>query len=144
MARIYGNALLVVESNSLESSQEGASQYILEELNQRYRNMYVRVARDNATGMGLQQKVGFHTNRATKAAAITALIAAVRKGVYIEHDYRACNEMATYELQVNGGYAARRGYNDDILMTRAIGLYVIGSLPPLRYGADTISMADLR
>lgn len=131
VARIYCNALLVIESNSLESAQEGASQYILEELNSRYRNLYVRIPRDKSGDTHPQPRVGFHTNRTTKAAVITGLIAAVRRGDYIEHDYRACNEMATYELQRNGSYAARRGYHDDILMTRAIGLYVISTLRPL-------------
>lgn len=144
IARIYGNALLVVESNSLESGREGESQYILEELNQRYRNMYVRVTRDSATGLVVQSRVGFHTNRATKAAAVTALIAAVRDGGYTERDHMACDEMATYELQENGGYAARHGCNDDVLMTRAIGLYVIGSLPPLRGDTNTISILKSR
>lgn len=130
MARAYGDALLVVESNSLESGASGSdSLFILEDLNQRYHNMYVREVRDNSGFDGLSLKVGFHTNRATKAAAVTALIAALRDGSYIERDRDALNEMAVYELQPSGGYAARRGYHDDLLMTRAIGLYVIASLP---------------
>ena len=37
---------------------------------------------------------------------------------------------AVYELKESGNYGARQGCHDDILMTRAIALYVIDSLPP--------------
>ncbi len=41
----------------------------------------------------------------------------------------ACDELATYELTSSGAYAAHKGFHDDLLMTRAIGLYVISTLP---------------
>jgi len=48
----------------------------------------------------------------------------VRDGAYIERCNEACNELATYEQLPNGSYAAKAGCHDDILMTRAIALYV--------------------
>ena len=132
VARAYGDALLIIESNSLESGASAdSSLYILEELNQRYNNLYVRMPRDNAEGDQWSCKVGFHTNRATKGAAITALIAALRDEAYIERDARALDEMAVYEQRPGGSFGARRGYHDDLLMTRAIALYVIPTLPTL-------------
>ncbi|MCM1292032.1 MAG: hypothetical protein NC111_04320 [Bacteroides sp.] len=128
VARAYANALLVVESNSLESSSDPHTQYILEELHNRYRNMYVRSYRDSSGKTLRDSRVGFHTNRATKAAAITNMISAVRRATFIERDHSACDEMATYELLDSGGYAARTGYHDDMLITRAIGLYIINHL----------------
>lgn len=129
MGRIYGDALLAVESNTLESAAEGASQYILEELRAGYRNLYVRMPKDTTYDPSPLPRVGFHTNRSTKSLIITGLIAAVRDGRYRELDSGTCNELATYELRENGSYAARPGFHDDLLMTRAIGLYIISGLP---------------
>lgn len=86
---------------------------------------------------------GFHTNRATKAAMIDHLIAAVRSGGYIEHDAEACNELASYSCLPNGSYAARRGKHDDILMTRAIALYVLDTdyTPRREFSAEDIRRA---
>ena len=112
IGRFYNNALLVVESNTLES---GTGLYILERLSYTYPNLYRR----EREGV---RRVGFHTNRATKEAAITTLLAAVRDGTYIERDTMACDELLTYEQAPDGSYAAKPGNHDDILMTRAIAL----------------------
>ena len=128
MSRVYGNALLVIESNTLESATEGAAQYILEDLNATYRNLYIRTSRDSSGDASHSARVGFHTNRSTKAAIITNLIGYVRNCGYVERDSDACNELATYELLPSGSYAAHKGFHDDMLMTRAIALYVIATM----------------
>lgn len=130
MARAYADALLVIESNSLESSPSESSQYLLEQLNERYPNMYVRQSRDRARDAAFETRVGFHTNRSTKAAVIANLIRMVREGLYEERCHDTLNEMLVYEVDNSGCYAAKRGYHDDLLMTRAIALYVIHTLPP--------------
>ncbi len=114
MGRYYNDALLVVESNSWESSSEGQGSYILSTLADCYPNLY---RRESAAP-------GFHTNQRTKPAVIANLIALVRDGGYIERDNDACDELLQYEQLADGGFAARRGCHDDILMTRAIALYV--------------------
>jgi len=116
LAKHYNDALLVVESNTLtnEAARAGQSDYILQEVNRVYGNVYLREGR----------KLGFHTNVKTKGIAIAHLIAAVRDGTYIERDLDAVNEMRDYEDH-NGKYSARPGKHDDILMTRAIGLYLL-------------------
>ena len=114
MGRYYNDALLVVESNTWESSSEGHGAYILDTLADSYPNLYRREG----------GAAGFHTNRSTKPAVIANLIALVRDGGYIEHDNDACDELLQYEQLADGGFAARRGCHDDILMTRAIALYV--------------------
>lgn len=128
----YGRALLVIESNSLESggvaAADDASMYILGELRTVYPRLYVRRARER-TGVAFESRPGFHTNRRTKVAAISALIAAVRERGYIERSAAALDEMLTYEVDRRGAYNARAGYHDDILMTRAIALYVISQTP---------------
>lgn len=116
LAKYYNDALLVVESNTLtnEAARAGESDYILEKVLHVYGNVYRRES----------GRLGFHTNGKTKRKAISALIAALRDDKYVERDIEAVNEMRFYE-EHNGRYAARAGKHDDILMTRAIGLYLM-------------------
>ncbi|MCM1522646.1 MAG: hypothetical protein NC039_08350 [Muribaculaceae bacterium] len=123
MAGWYNNALLVVESNTLESDMAGEGQFILERLSDSYRNLYHRPSGDGSGAW----RVGFHTNRSTKAAIIANLVEAVRDRLYTERDSEACNELLQYEQQPGGGYAAAQGCHDDLLMTRAIALWVHAS-----------------
>ncbi len=116
-ARYYRNALLVVESNTLEteSGDCDAGEYILDTIGRRYGWLYRRA----------NKKPGFQTNRHTKPRAIYALIKAVRERGYIERDQEAINEMATYERKDKGRFEAMQGHHDDIVMTRAIALAVL-------------------
>ena len=120
LARLYDNALLVVESNTLETatSEGDGSRYIMHVIGRSYGNMYCR----------RQGKPGFQTNVHTKQQVIYGLIAAVRDGRIVERDHEALNELNCYELKPNGSYGAIRGRHDDILMTRAIGLHFVERL----------------
>lgn len=138
IAKWYNNALLVVESNTLETEESDAGM-ILELLAQHYRDTYVRRSLDTLT-QHETTRVGFHTNRNTKALIIDNLLGLVRDGGYVERDEMALNELASYEKQRNGGYGARQGCHDDILMTRAIGLYVISTLPKSTLEPDDMPM----
>ncbi len=117
IARYYRNARLVIESNTLETEQTGADagEYILEEIGRNYKMLYFRQP----------GKPGFQTNVKTKRRAIYELVKMVRLQGYVERDNDAVNEMATYEQAPNGKFAAMRGHHDDILMTRAIALYLL-------------------
>lgn len=129
IARHYNYALLVIESNTLEAEEtDGANLFVLSRLAERYSNVYRRQSFDRDTGT-MGTRVGFHTNRATKALVISALIEAVRDGLYTERDTGACDELLTYEQRPNGSYAARSGCHDDILMTRALALHALHSAP---------------
>lgn len=112
MARRYNGALLVLESNTIE--HEGHAMFMLERLRARYNNLYFREG----------SRLGFHTNASTKQLIITNLMVAVRQGLYIERDNAACDELLAYEQHPNGSYGAKTGSHDDILITRAIALYV--------------------
>jgi hypothetical protein len=132
IAAWYNNALLVIESNTLETENtEGDnSLYILSRLRRHYSNLYIRGAESEFESTS--RRIGFHTNRATKSLIINDLIARVRDGQYIERDNDACDELAVYQLRPDGSTGAREGCHDDILMTRAIALYVIrDARPPL-------------
>lgn len=123
IGRFYNTALLVVESNSLESDS-GTGIFMLQQLDDRYPNLYRRY--NAADPLHPEQaRIGFHTNRQTKEIAISTLIQAVRDGKYTERDNDACNEFLTYERTPTGSYAAKPGCHDDILMTRAIALQVL-------------------
>lgn len=123
IARFYNQAMLVIESNTLETEHEGDTAFILEQVAEVYPNLYYRTQYDHA-GAPLSTRPGFHTNRSTKGLCIETLMQAVRDGTYLERCTLACDELATYERHPNGSYAARAGAHDDILMTRAIALYV--------------------
>ena len=135
LATWYCEALLVIESNTLESeasdtsTEGGSGECLLSRIGRAYNNMYRRVAPDTISAMP-SNRIGFHTNRATKSLAISELIARVRDGTYIERSHRAIDEMAMYQLRPNGTYEAARGHHDDLLMTRAIALYITAMDPP--------------
>lgn len=124
--RLWGNALVVFESNTFESENiEGdPGLYILSQVKRYYPNIYHR-----RTDEGTGKKIGFHTNRATKSMIINGLIAKVREHAYIERDEGALNELLTYQVKNNGSYGAQEGCHDDMLMARAIALHVASGMP---------------
>lgn len=128
IGRWYRNAFLVIESNTLESNCHD-NMFVLERMKDAYPNMYMRQASSFDSPEGGGQRIGFHTNRSTKAMLISQLIEAVRDGMYIERDQNACNEYLTYEQRQDGSYGAKAGYHDDILMTRAMAVWAAAHLP---------------
>ena len=125
MARFYNNALLIIESNTLETeSAADCNLFVLSRLAGRYHNLYMREGFDTATGTPTR-RVGFHTNRATKSLIVAELIEAVRDGAYVERDPCACDEFMTYEQLPNGSFAAKSGCHDDIVITRALAIHAL-------------------
>lgn len=126
IAAYYQNALLVIESNTLETEHDDSehSAYILDTLSRYYNNLYARQSPPDSIGQKPPSRWGFHMNRATKALVIDAQKNALREGSYIEHDTQACYEHDVYERKSNGSYGAMEGHHDDILITRCIGNYI--------------------
>lgn len=131
VAAYYNNALLVIESNTLETHDrermiEGGDQslYILSQISSVYHNLYARRQSEDEIRQGLPRKYGFHTNIATKPMVISTLIKAVREKLYTERDRGCLDEFLCYERKPNGAYGATVGNHDDRLMTRAIGLHI--------------------
>lgn len=131
VARYFDNALLVVESNTLEHTDAVSGLGILKMVAGEYRNIYRRPAFDEITNRPTQ-KIGFHTNRATKLMLIAGLQSDIREGAFRENFRDAVDEFATYEEPRQGVFAARVGCHDDMLMARAIALQVARSLPEPR------------
>ena len=125
IATYYNNALLVIESNTLETDGTDGdhTEYILDQISDIYPNLYARTPADKIRE-GAPIRWGFHTNKATKTMIIDNMISLLRDEQYIERDQEACNEFDLYEKKDNGSWGAIDGHHDDILMTRLIGLYV--------------------
>ena len=122
----YHNALLVVESNSLESRSLGVLERVA---NDGYTNFYRRRSLDRVSGRE-EERYGFHTNVSTKSAAIVDLQILLRDGLLIEHSLSALEEIAAYQHHPDGTCGAPIGSHDDLVMTRAIAAYVHRQLPP--------------
>lgn len=131
IAAYYDNALLVIESNTLETKDrdrivEGGdqSEFILNQIKGAYDNLYARKQSEADIIAKVPRKYGFHTNVSTKPMIISTLVKVVREQLYVERDERALDELRTYERKQNGSYGAIQGKHDDLLMTRAIGLHI--------------------
>ncbi|MDE6633056.1 MAG: terminase, partial [Muribaculaceae bacterium] len=130
IAKWYGEALLVIESNTLETRDPDRyvdgdqSGFILNQIRDSYPNLYARRQSPEDILEGKPRKYGFHTNTATKPMVISNLVRVVREGLYIERDEGCIDEYLTYERRPNGSYGAVTGKHDDMLMTRAIGLHI--------------------
>lgn len=130
IASFYDNALLVIESNTLETRDKqhdvdgDQSAFILVQIKNVYKNLYARRQSEDDIRNHRPVRYGWHTNVGNKATLISSLVRCVRDELYIERDERALNEYIVYEKKKNGAYGAKVGYHDDLLMARAIGLYI--------------------
>jgi hypothetical protein len=130
IASLYDNALLVIESNTLETHDRerqvdgDQSLFILNLIKDVYPNLYARKQSEEDIRTSQPRKYGFHTNVATKPMIISTLTKVIREGAYVERDVRCCDEYNTYERRQNGSFGAIVGKHDDLLMTRAIGLHI--------------------
>ncbi len=130
IAAFYDNALLVIESNTLETHDKerqvdgDQSEFILNQIKDVYPNLYARKQSEADIREGLPKKYGFHTNIATKPMIISTLVKVIRENMYVERDARCLDEYLCYEKKPNGSFGAIVGKHDDLLMTRAIGMHI--------------------
>lgn len=119
IAAFYHNALLVIESNTLETDNFGGDpgNYILNRIIDHYPNFYYRT--DLTTGT---TRIGFHTNRSSKLQLVNNMIALVREAAYIERDTEAIDELAVFRKN-GASFGALDGHHDDIVMSRALALF---------------------
>lgn len=144
ISKMYCNALLVVENNSLDTNDSEGEHHltVLDEIVKFYNRLYARTEPDKVR-QNIPIKYGFHTNRQTKPMVIDELNGVLREGAYIERDLRACDEMDTYEIKKDGTYGAVDGCKDDLVMTTAIGVWICFKFLPLPKpivkGSNTVS-----
>lgn len=129
VAKYYCDALLVVESNSLNRFQtEGNfTSTVLDIISHVYPNLYYR---DDPTKIkeGLPTHYGFQTGR-NKSELVSIMTTGLREMGFIERDQRMLDECGWYELKQDGSYGAIDGQHDDIYMSSAINLWVSSKLP---------------
>ena len=140
IAKYYDNALLVIESNTLETRDKqrdvdgDASDFILNQIKNCYTKLYERTPDNENIVEGAPHKYGFHTNVKTKVTIILNLQHVVREQLYVERDEMCLHEYSVYEKNIQtSAYGAIAGEHDDILMTRAIGMYICFCEMPLPY-----------
>lgn len=149
VAAFYDNALLVIESNTLETKDrnhdvEGdQSEFILNQIKGVYENLYARKQSEQDIIDKKPIKYGFHTNVSTKPKVISTLVRVIRDGLYVERDGRCLDEYLSYEKE-NGSYNAVVGKHDDLLMTRAIGLHICFKEMPMPALIDLKARANMK
>lgn len=139
IAQWYGNALLAIESNTLETKDavriqdNGADHFftVIDELAGVYPNLYMRSVAPEVAGDGVTRRYGWHTNVRTKYLAYDQSRASIRDGEFVEHDMRCCDEMDWLEKKPNGSLGAIVGQHDDLIDTTAIALYISTREMPL-------------
>ena len=130
IAKYYNNALLVIESNTLETHDKerdvdgDQSHFILNQIRDVYDNLYARKQSEEEIRQQVPKRYGFHTNISTKPMIISTLTKVIRENLYTERDKRCLDEYLDYEKKPNGAFGAIVGAHDDLLMTRAIGLHI--------------------
>ena len=130
VAAYYDNALLVIESNTLETKDKDRvvdgvqAPFILDQIKDVYPNLYARKQSAEAIAEGAPKHYGWHTNVSTKPMIISTLVKVIRKQMYVERDERCIDEYLFYERKKNTSFGAIVGKHDDLLMTRAIGLHI--------------------
>lgn len=127
ISTFYNNALLVIEKNTIDTNTE-YSKVLLSEIGKVYSNLYHTVSIDKIKGTK-RITWGWHTNSSTKPVIVANMQAALRDNLYYERNKNACNEMDTYELKEDGTFGAADKCHDDLVMTRAIGLFVSSKMP---------------
>ena len=125
LATYYDNALLVVESNTLDTKKNSEGNHfntILTTIADYYPNLYRRTKAEQLVKGG-PIRYGFHTNPSTKPMICDFQLFVLRDDLYIERCAEAVDEHSTFEIKQNGELGAVEGNRDDRHITRAIGNY---------------------
>lgn len=134
IAKFYDNALLVIESNTLETrDKKTAEAYtgtgyhfytVLNELQDTYDNLYMREGpADKITGLPTM-KIGWHMNKVSKYTAYDRYTYVCREKMFIEHDDYAADEAGYLEVKRDGQIGNIDGEHDDVQDTCAVAAYV--------------------
>ena len=125
IATYYNNALLVIESNTIETHTIDYFRTVLVEIKDFYRNLYKRAANNTSDDSSKIERYGWSTNSSSKPQICSMLKMCLREGLYYERCKEAVDEMKTFEEKPDGTMGAVEGCHDDRVITRAIGMYFI-------------------
>ena len=122
----YNNALLVIESNTIDSSKEDRFRAVLDEIKNYYPNLYKRpIVNKQDVGNTGGFRYGWNTNHASKEEIMADLDWAIREGMYVERCNEAVDEMTIFERHADGslGNVPGKGNHDDRVITRGLGVH---------------------
>lgn len=126
LATYYDNALLVIESNTIDSSKEDRFRAVLDEIKDYYPNLYKRpIVNKQDVGNTGGFRYGWNTNHSSKEEIMADLDWAMREGMYVERCDEAVDEMAIFERHADGslGNVEGKGNHDDRVITRGMGVH---------------------
>jgi len=129
VAKWYNGALLVIESNTMESMDAERNngidsfEYILDIVSKLYDNLYMRSTPEEDADGTVVYKWGFQTNRLTKPKIINFMKECLRDDLWDEPSTYCCSQMSSY-MEDHGKTNAEHGKHDDVVMSRAIGLWI--------------------
>lgn len=142
LARWYDDALLVIESNTMETRDRsrdvegGGGTYVLDLLAKVYPHLYWRHAGSEKIREGKPVMWGFQTNVKTKADIIHNMQNCLSDRLWVEPSSICIDEMSNY-MEENSTFNAAPKKHDDVLMATAIGLWVTyREMPPPEWKAD--------
>ena len=130
LAAWYNNALLVIESNTVEmemgkEADTGGedAEYILNIVGDIYPNLYMRGQKEEKASGKVLPIYGFQTNKFTKPKIINFMKTCLREDKWDEPSGLCLDEMSLYQQEKNK-FTAPPKKHDDVLMATAIGLWV--------------------
>lgn len=129
LAEWYGHAKLVIESNTMETMNEERNngidsfEYIIDIVGKIYTNLYMRAAPEEKVDGTVEFKWGFQTNRLTKPKIIIFMKECLKDDLWDEPSEYCTKQMASY-MEDHGKTDAEQGKHDDVVMSRAIGLWI--------------------
>ncbi len=129
LCKMYDNATLAIEINKWASETEDETSLLDKIINHiKYPYLYKRKSYDKLTN-AYTQKIGFHTNSATKKLIIDKLRQIIKDNDNVKfNDVEIIKEMKTYIIaQSKSGrtqYQAQEGCKDDRVMATGIALVV--------------------
>lgn len=128
-ARMYNNAILVIESNKGETTIDRAKQV--------YGNLFMRTSFDERTNKKTN-KIGWETNSHTRDLMLDDLEELVNDGTVKVNSAILKSEMLTFVTNPDGKREAKSGYHDDATIASAIAIKV-ASMPRSSYGVYEIN-----
>ena len=139
----YNDALLVVENANIGWAT------IEQILEREYRNLYYSTRNQNETVESYMNKwdtdklvPGFTTSNKTRPLIIAKMMEYIRERSVTIRSKRLINEMRVF-IWKNGKAQAQNGYNDDVVMAFAIGLYIRDTALRLRQQGIDLARAQL-
>jgi hypothetical protein len=123
VGREYGNCMMVVENNNVGFA------VLTKLVEMRYPNMYfsAKSSHDFVDSLSAQYSSntvpGFTTTMKTRPLIVAKLEEFIRNKSIKINSQRMANELDTF-LWINGRPEAQKGYNDDLVMSLAIGCWV--------------------